>query len=123
MARPPGRPLPDSHKENIRRAVQDNWNKRKAAMTNNDVAQPAVGQKYVYTFHLWPDETWGRRDLDDNHPKIPHAVFDLFRMINHGIEMELTALEFVRFRHDVESFGITLREISRRPYHEEETIL
>jgi hypothetical protein len=80
-------------------------------------------QQYVYCFHLWPDETWGRKDMDDEHPNIPAAVFDLFRMINNGIEMRFTALEFVRFRHDVESFGITLREISRVPYHEEETVL
>lgn len=80
-------------------------------------------QKYVYCFHLWPDETWGREDLKDEHRKIPAAVFDLFRMVNNGIEMEFTALEFVRFRHDVESFGITLREITRRPFYEEETVL
>jgi hypothetical protein len=80
-------------------------------------------QKYVYTIHLWPDETWGRKELDDEHTRIPAAVFDLFRMINHGIEMEFTPLEFVRFRHDVESFGITLREVSRVPYHEPETVL
>jgi hypothetical protein len=80
-------------------------------------------QKYVYCFHLWPDETWGHGAAGDEHAKIPAAVFDLFRMVDHGIEKECTALEFVRFRHDVESFGITLREITRRPYYEEETVL
>lgn len=79
--------------------------------------------KYNYNFHLWPDETWGRKELGDEHPKIPAAVFDLFRMMTSSVEMTFTALEFVRFRHDVESFGITLREISRVPYHEEETII
>jgi len=32
MPRPPGRPLPESHKTNIQRAIQANWDKRKAAV-------------------------------------------------------------------------------------------
>lgn len=80
-------------------------------------------QKYLYHFFLYPDETWGRTDLGDTHQKIPTAVFQLFKMMDHGIGMEFTPIEFVRFRHDVESFGITLREISRVPFHEEETVL
>ena len=84
---------------------------------------PSADAKYTYCFHLWPDETWGHTAAGDEHVKIPHAVFDLFRMINHGIEMVFTPIEFVRFRHDVESFGLTLREITRVPYHEEETVI
>ncbi len=79
--------------------------------------------KYLYHFFVSPDETWGHSHLGDGHRAIPVAVFDLFKMINHNIEMEFTPLEFVRFRHDVESFGLTLREISRVPFYEEETVL
>lgn len=77
--------------------------------------------KYLYHFFVWPDETRGR--LDNDGMVVPQAVFKLFEMIDHNIEMEFTALEFVRFRHDIESFGLTLREISRVPYQQEETVL
>ncbi len=78
---------------------------------------------YNYSFYLHPDETWGRTAMGEGHPVIPQAVFRLFHMIKYRVEMVFTPLEFVRFRHDVESFGITLREISRVPYHQEETVL
>lgn len=80
-------------------------------------------QRFNYHLTLWPDETWGRKDLDDEHAKIPAAVFELFRGCNSDYEMTFTALEFVKFRMDVENFGLTLREISRVPYHDEETFL
>lgn len=69
--------------------------------------------KYVYSFVAWPDETW----------KFERAMYELFRMLNMRIEMDLTEEEFERFRSSLSHHGITLRECSRRPYAEEETVL
>ena len=69
--------------------------------------------KYRYSFYTWPDEQRG----------YPKALFDLSRMLKSRIEMEFTAIEFVRFRLDVEGAGTTLREITRSPAQEEETVL
>ena len=71
--------------------------------------------KYSYNFTLWPSSTRGRGD-DSEHHEIPKAVFQLFEMLKGPYEVDMTALEFVRFRLDVESFGIDLHEISRKVY-------
>ena len=70
-------------------------------------------QQYCYSFYTWPDE----------HRGYPKALFDLSRMLKTRIEMEFTAIEFVRFRLDVESAGTNLMEITRRPAHTEQTVL
>ncbi len=66
--------------------------------------------KWRYSFYVWPDETWGS-DYMPGTQKIPSAVFALFRQWNARIEVQMTALEFVRYRHDLGTFGLTLREI------------
>lgn len=68
--------------------------------------------KWRYSFYVWPDETWGS-DYMPGTQEIPSAVFTLFRQWNARIEVQMTALEFVRYRHDLGTFGLTLREITR----------
>ena len=60
--------------------------------------------KYVYSFVVWPDETW---DFD-------RAVFDYFRVFRRRTEMHLTEEEFERFRSGMGHHGLTLREVTRR---------
>jgi hypothetical protein len=69
--------------------------------------------RYVYSFSVWPDETW----------KFERAVFALFGMLTARIEMIFTRPEFERFRSGLSHHGLTLREIERVPYHEPETVL
>jgi len=69
--------------------------------------------KYEYEFFCWPDETTVRNP----------AVYKLFEQLRVRQVMELTALEFVRFRLDLNQFGITLREVTRRPATEPEIVL
>jgi hypothetical protein len=69
--------------------------------------------KYVYTFSIWPDETWGFQE----------AIFDVFRLINPRVEMPFTPEEFEQFRSALNRDGFTLRGIVRVPHHEPEIIL
>lgn len=71
------------------------------------------GDLYDYSFYVWPDseKPW------------PKAVFDLFKNWTSRTELTFSPVQFVRFRLDVESAGILLTEISRRPHLKEETVL
>lgn len=69
--------------------------------------------KWAYCFTLWPAETWGFK----------RALFNYFQFINTSCEMEFTEAEFERFRSELNHDGFTLREITRVPYREPETIL
>jgi hypothetical protein len=68
--------------------------------------------KYVYSFSVWPDETW----------KFEHAIYDLFRMLTTRVEMTFTSKEFEQFRSSLSHHGLTLREIERWPYMEPEPV-
>ena len=70
--------------------------------------------RYAYTFQVWPDETkdWGKDG----------AIFDLFKMFGR-VEMEFTEPVFNLFRARLAANMLTLREISRVPYTEPETVL
>jgi hypothetical protein len=69
---------------------------------------------YLYSFYVWPNET--RKD-------IPKEVFDLFKNLNSRLEYSFLPIEFVRWRMEVEAFGLTLREITRVPDCKPEVIL
>jgi hypothetical protein len=68
--------------------------------------------KYVYSFVVWPDETW---DFD-------RAVFDLFNVLTGRVEMQFTAEDFERFRSRLSHHGFTLREVTRRPHVQPEPV-
>jgi hypothetical protein len=74
--------------------------------------EQGVGTVYVYSFHVWPSETW----------KFAPAVYDLFRMLNGRVEMTFSPEEFERFRSDLSHHGLTLREAERVPYLEPEPV-
>jgi hypothetical protein len=69
--------------------------------------------RYVYTFSVWPDETWG----------FGRALFDVFRLLNARVEMPFTEAEFERFRSGLSHDGFTLRAVVRVPYSEPEVVL
>jgi len=68
--------------------------------------------KYVYSFVVWPDETW-------DHPR---ALFDYFRVFRRRTEMTIGEAEFERFRSEMGHAGFTLREATRRPDVEPEPV-
>jgi hypothetical protein len=68
--------------------------------------------KYVYSFVVWPDETWN----------FDHAVYEYFRVFRRRTEMHFTEEEFRRFRSGMEHHGLTLREVTRRPYVDPEPV-
>lgn len=68
--------------------------------------------KYLYSFCVWPSETWG----------FHKPLFELFRTINTRVEMEFTVEAFEMFRSQLNHDGFTLREISRVPFSEPETV-
>jgi hypothetical protein len=68
--------------------------------------------KYVYSFVVWPDETWN----------FDRAVYDLFRVLTSRVEMHFTEGEFERFRSALSHHGLTLREATRRPYVRPESV-
>jgi hypothetical protein len=80
--------------------------------TGADMSQPEP-VKYVYSFQVWPDETWS----------FDPAVYELFRMMRGRIELEFTAADFERFRSGLSHHGLTLREVERVPYNEPESVL
>lgn len=69
--------------------------------------------KYVYSFSVWPDETWG----------FEPAIYELFRHLEWRVEMQFTEAEFERFRSQLSHAGLSLREIERWPQQEPETVL
>jgi hypothetical protein len=68
--------------------------------------------KYVYTFSIWPDETWG----------FSRALFDTLRLVNTRVEMTFTEAEFEQYRSALNRDGFTLRAIVRVPYREPEVV-
>lgn len=70
-------------------------------------------EEFSYSFSVWPDETW----IFDK------AVFALFRIMSTRIEMEFDALSFETFRSGLSHHGIILREITRVPSVEAESVL
>lgn len=68
--------------------------------------------KYVYSFVVWPDETW-------THPR---ALFDYFRVFRRRTELTFTEPEFEQFRSEMGRAGYTLRECTRRPEVEPEPV-
>lgn len=73
--------------------------------------------KYTYSFQVWPDETkdWGT--LGMNQP-----MAQLLIGIGGRLEMEFTEKEFASFRRVLGNNWITLREITRVPHVEPESI-
>lgn len=67
---------------------------------------------YLYSFVVWPSETWG----------FDRAVYDYFRVFRHRTEMRFTEEAFERFRSGMGHHGLTLRELTRLPYVEPESI-
>lgn len=72
-----------------------------------------VPDKWAYSFHVWPDETW----------QFDRAVIRLFEILGARIELDFSESEFERFRSGLSHHGITVRDIERVPYQEPETVL
>ena len=70
------------------------------------------GGQYVYSFSVWPQETWG----------FERPVYDLFNALNARVEMVFTRATFEQFRSGLSHAGLTLREIERVPYFEPEPV-
>lgn len=68
---------------------------------------------YVYSFSVWPDETW----------EFDRAVYSLFEILRSRVELNLTHEQFERFRSGLSHHGLTLREVERVPHHHPETVL
>lgn len=69
---------------------------------------------YEYSFSVWPDEQG---------PRVCREVCGLFRMMLTRVVMEFEPREFRDFREEIAKFGLTLREVTRRPAVAEETVL
>ena len=69
--------------------------------------------KYVYTFSVWPDETWG----------FDRAIFDVFRLMRRRVAMPFTEEEFEAFRSQLGRHGFTLRGITRVPECDPEPVI
>lgn len=67
---------------------------------------------FVYEFSVWPDETW----------KFNRSIFQLFEMFGR-FEVEMSEKDFESFRSNLTHHGITLREITRKPFSEREIVL
>jgi len=103
------------------------FNKIKDETADADKAAETAHQKefekaWLYSFQVWPVEervlnvermTWESRK----------SLFDLFRMLNSRVEMQLTQDEFIEFRSGLLSNGLTLKEITRVPLFESESVL
>ncbi len=68
--------------------------------------------RWTYSFRAAPAEPWC----------FTGATYQLFKLLNGRVEMDLTEAEFERFRAALDEDGIALREIGRRPYHEAESV-
>jgi hypothetical protein len=68
--------------------------------------------KWIYEFSVWPAER-----------RFSRQVFDLFQHLTTRIAMEFTEEEFNLFRAELASQGITLREIGRVPYQDQQIVL
>lgn len=69
---------------------------------------------YVYSFVVWPDETWD---------SWPRSVFVLFDVLTVRVEMKFAPEEFERFRSELGHTGFTLRECVRRPLVQLESVV
>ncbi len=67
--------------------------------------------KYVYSFVVWPSETWGHEAL----------VFEVFRVVGR-VEMVITEKGFEVMRSHAGHSGLTFREIERVAYQEPEVV-
>jgi hypothetical protein len=78
----------------------------------NDRQEILTETEFIYSFTVWPDETWN----------FDPAVFDLFRMLLTRVELKFNHQAFERFRSSLSRHGLTLREIERVPYIEPELV-
>ncbi len=69
--------------------------------------------KYLYSFVVWPSETWG----------FGKALFMVFKATRIRMDEVFEEEEFEAFRSMLNHDGFTLREIERVPYHEPEIVL
>jgi hypothetical protein len=69
-------------------------------------------EKYLYSFVVWPSEGF------------PHsrALFTYFRVFRRRTEMRLTEAEWEAFRSEMTSDGFSLREVTRVPFVEPESV-
>lgn len=68
-------------------------------------------QEYDYEFRLWPREhTWER------------PVYEIFATYPRVV-MTMSEADFQGFRDSLERSGFTLREASRVPHHDPETVV
>jgi hypothetical protein len=67
---------------------------------------------YLYTFSVWPSETWG----------FDRAVFQLFEVLAGRVEMQFRPEEFEAFRSALNRHGLTLREVERVRHEKPETV-
>lgn len=72
----------------------------------------AAAKVYTYSFVVWPDETGN----------LSAAVFTLFEVMRHRVEVEMTEPEFAKFRLGLRRHYLTLREIERVPHHVPERV-
>ena len=70
-------------------------------------------RRYVYSFQVWPDETWN----------FDPAVYELFKVRQGRVELDFFESDFERFRSGLSHHGLTLREVERVPYTEPEPVL
>ncbi len=69
---------------------------------------------YEYSFSVWPDSECSRWTP---------STYKLFAMLSERLTIDFTARDFRDFREALAKQGFTLREISRRPSAEQETVL
>ena len=70
-------------------------------------------RKWLYSFCLWPSSERGTS----------HEVFQVFEYLKGRIEFEWTSMEFVRYRHALQQFGLEMHEIERVRAQTPETVL
>jgi hypothetical protein len=68
---------------------------------------------YIYSFVVWPDETW----------KHGGAMYTYFKLFHRRTEMRFTQEDFEKFRSDMGHYGFILREIERQLYVTPEVVL
>lgn len=67
---------------------------------------------WVYSFSLWPDETWN----------FSRSLFNVFTMMTGRMDLNLTEAEFEKIRSDLGHDGFTMREVERWPYHPPQSV-
>ena len=75
---------------------------------------------YDYGFALWPHNGgWAR--MTGGCKTVP-GPREVFRMMQHRLEVALTPKQFGDLREELFRFGFEMHEISRRPHFDEEPI-